>query len=418
MQVRMNQRQRRGRLGIFAGAVFAAGLCVALLPTMAFANEPATSTPAIDGLGIEQGGSDNVMGASVPARAVSAQDSAADAVSVASEDDGERPAGDAASGESGASSVDEDDAPAVTEGLVGVNGRFKYQNSDGTFLTKAWKTIGSDRYYFGGDGYAVRYSQTIDGKLYYFDASGVMHTGWVTWNSDGKRSYFAPSKNGAAAKGWWTIGGKRYYFKADTLRTLRGKWKIDGKTYYFNKDGSARVGWLQWSSDKTWSYFNSKGRMCLGHWTIDGYRYNFGTSGKVKKRVITARVRMTDKIRNYGSSSSWLIAVNKSTHKVGVYKGGRGSWSLKYYWSCVTGASGSPTIEGSFLTPGYKKMSLSTDSRARYCTQIRGGYFFHTILASNSELGNSLSHGCIRLATSNAKWIYNNIPSGTRVVIY
>ena len=127
---------------------------------------------------------------------------------------------------------------------------------------------------------------------------------------------------------------------------------------------------------------------------------------------------MLDRIRWTSSGSQWLIAVDRSSHKVGVFKGGAGNWSIQYYWSCVTGASVSPTITGTYRTTGYKKPRLSTDRRAVHCTQIYGGYFFHSILVSESELGHSLSHGCIRLHWNNALWIYNNIPGGTTVVIY
>lgn len=130
------------------------------------------------------------------------------------------------------------------------------------------------------------------------------------------------------------------------------------------------------------------------------------------------RQAMQNRINGYSSGSQWLIAVDRSTHKVGVFKGAAGRWSLQNYWSCVTGAPSSPTITGVFRTTGYKRPVLSTDSRARYCTQIKGGYFFHTTLASDNELGQSLSHGCIRMSPVTAQWIYNSIGAGTTVVIY
>ena len=34
------------------------------------------------------------------------------------------------------------------------------------------------------------------------------------------------------------------------------------------------------------------------------------------------------------------------------------------------------------------------------------------------RVGIPLSHGCVRLEIGNAKWIYDNIPSGTHVVVY
>ena len=127
---------------------------------------------------------------------------------------------------------------------------------------------------------------------------------------------------------------------------------------------------------------------------------------------------MQDRIWGYGSGTQWLIAVDRSTYKVGVFKGSANNWSLQYYWSCVTGAPGTPTITGTYRTTGFKRTVLSTDSRARWCTQIWGEYFFHTILASDNELGKSLSHGCLRMSYPSAQWIYNNIYSGTTVTIY
>ena len=130
------------------------------------------------------------------------------------------------------------------------------------------------------------------------------------------------------------------------------------------------------------------------------------------------RQAMQNKIWGYGSGTQWLIGVDRSTHRVGVFRGSANNWTLQYWWSCVTGAPSTPTITGYYRTTGGKRMSLSTDSRAKWCTQIWNGYFFHTILNSDAELGNSLSHGCLRMSYPSAQWIYNNIYAGTTVVIY
>ena len=130
------------------------------------------------------------------------------------------------------------------------------------------------------------------------------------------------------------------------------------------------------------------------------------------------RQAMQNKIWGYGSGTQWLIGVDRSTHRVGVFRGSANNWTLQYWWSCVTGAPGTPTITGYYRTTGGKRMSLSTDSRAKWCTQIWNGYFFHTILNSDAELGNSLSHGCLRMSYPSAQWIYSNIYAGTTVVIY
>ena len=134
----------------------------------------------------------------------------------------------------------------------------------------------------------------------------------------------------------------------------------------------------------------------------------------------TGQQMMSDIANNSGftSGTSYLILVSRSRHEVGVFRGSFNNWNCIKFWSCVTGAPSTPTITGEYRTTGFKRTNLSTDARARWCTQINGGYFFHSILASNSELGNSQSHGCIRLAVENAKWIYDNIWQGTKVYIY
>lgn len=51
---------------------------------------------------------------------------------------------------------------------------------------------------------------------------------------------------------------------------------------------------------------------------------------------------------------------------------------------------------------------------------------FHSVLYNRGSmthiqdgtLGKQVSHGCVRLDINNAKWLYYNIPNGTKVVIY
>lgn len=55
-----------------------------------------------------------------------------------------------------------------------------------------------------------------------------------------------------------------------------------------------------------------------------------------------------------------------------------------------------------------------------------GNYLFHTVAmdadrnvipSAAAALGSAASHGCFRLTISDARWIYDHIPQGTRVVI-
>ncbi|MEC4295518.1 L,D-transpeptidase family protein [Adlercreutzia shanghongiae] len=291
--------------------------------------------------------------------------------------------------------------------------------SDGKRLT-GWQKVGGKTYYINpSTAKSVRWEQKIDGAWYYFNGQSQMQTGVVTWNADGLKSVYG--SDGKRLTGWQKVGGKTYYINPSTAKSVRWEQKIGGKWYYFNGQSQMQTGWLKWSGKQLWSYYWSDGVRASGTQTIGGFRYTFDANGRTATKPVSIprdQYDMNQKAQKYSSGTNYLILVNRSTHKVGIYYKRPGYWECTNYFSCVTGKPSTPTITGSFKTTGGKRSSLSTDSRAKYCTQITGGYFFHTILASNNELGKSLSHGCIRLSYSSAKWIYQHIHAGTRVVIY
>ena len=211
----------------------------------------------------------------------------------------------------------------------------------------------------------------------------------LEWNSvPGATRYAIASQNGDGSFTTYT------YNCGGTSFTVKGL--IGGRTYKML---------VQAYVDGKWSPFSSVDLV-----SVKPYGANTPTGQQM----------MSDIANNSGftSGTSYLILVSRSRHEVGVFRGSFNNWNCIKFWSCVTGAPSTPTITGEYRTTGFKRTNLSTDTRARWCTQINGGYFFHSILASNSELGNSQSHGCIRLAVENAKWIYDNIWQGTKVYIY
>ena len=280
--------------------------------------------------------------------------------------------------------------------------------------------MGGRTYYIDpATGKSVRWEQKIGGSWYYFDGHSQMHTGLLTWKADGLKSVYG--SDGERLTGWQEVKGETYYIDPLTGKSVRYRQKINGSWYYFNVNSQMHTGWLKWSGKELWSYYWSNGIGAVGTFNIGGYNYTFDINGYTTTEPITippAQRAMVQKAQGYSSSTGYLIMVNRSTHKVGIFEKESGRWEMTAYWDCVTGKPSTPTITGSYKTTGLKKSSLSTDSRAKYCTQIWGGYFFHTILASNDELGKSLSHGCIRMSYSSAKWIYSHINAGTRVVIY
>ena len=140
----------------------------------------------------------------------------------------------------------------------------------------------------------------------------------------------------------------------------------------------------------------------------------------------STKLKMMVRAQKYSSTSKYLILVDRSAKKVGIFTGKKGNWKLKYYWSCCVGKASTPTISGSY-TVGIKLYSFgeSKGYSCYYATQISGNYLFHSVLyypytktIKDGTMGKAVSHGCVRLTLSHAKWIYNNIPKGTKINIY
>lgn len=133
---------------------------------------------------------------------------------------------------------------------------------------------------------------------------------------------------------------------------------------------------------------------------------------------------MVGRANLYSSSTPYIIMVDRSAHTVGIYQGWKGCWSNIQYWSCANGKPSTPTVSGVFSVGNKGYYFDSGAYRCFWWTQFYGDYLFHSVLCwpngaiADGRVGMALSHGCVRLEVQNAKWIYDNIPRGTTVVVY
>ncbi len=131
------------------------------------------------------------------------------------------------------------------------------------------------------------------------------------------------------------------------------------------------------------------------------------------------------KAQSFTSATEWLLLVDTSLCKVGVYKGSIGNWEQVYYWDCGPGTDATPTVLGEYRVTG-KGLKFGRGYTCWYYTQFYGDYLFHSSpyhKGSKTEimdprLGMRVSAGCVRLTIENAKWLYDNIPIYTKVYIY
>jgi peptidoglycan hydrolase-like protein with peptidoglycan-binding domain len=128
----------------------------------------------------------------------------------------------------------------------------------------------------------------------------------------------------------------------------------------------------------------------------------------------------------------YFIKVDLSEQRVYIY-----AWSGEKYSKlvkkvkCSTGLPKTPTPPGTYQdTTGPGKRWHHFDEFgvwAQYAFYIKGNYMIHSVLfkkkgggptsGSVHSLGRKASHGCVRVAVKDAKWIWENCGVGTTVVI-
>ena len=127
----------------------------------------------------------------------------------------------------------------------------------------------------------------------------------------------------------------------------------------------------------------------------------------------------------------YYIKINRRQNCVTVYKlDEKGKYTIPVKaMACSVGVNNA-TPTGTFsISNQYRWHTLMGNVYGQYCSRIVGGVLFHSVyysaadpstLAYNSynRLGSAASHGCVRLNVADAKWIYDNCSSGTKVRIY
>ena len=123
-------------------------------------------------------------------------------------------------------------------------------------------------------------------------------------------------------------------------------------------------------------------------------------------------------------------ADEETPDKIRRNKGSKGKWVLSKFYVCSCGKPSTPTRKGTYTVKDRGKYFNGVDKgdpyTCWYWTQYSGNYLYHSVVYKRGSatkildgtLGKNVSHGCVRLAIDNAKWIYTNVPRGTKCVLY
>lgn len=290
------------------------------------------------------------------------------------------------------------------------NKYYYFDRTNANAVKRAWKKIGKYYYYFNGAGRAYHGAMyTIGGDRYYFEKNAHRFHGVKKIKND---YYGFHVKTGKMVYGWKTWNKKRYYFdrNRDGRAYKDGFYKIDGSRYYFDATAARQTGWKIIGNKRYYLDPDKNGAQVFGKRTINGTTYNFGTKGYV----------------SYRPSGKLTVRVNRAKNVVTVFDGNTPIKAM----TCSVGVNNSTPVGTFTLYSHYRWWYLYGPSIGQYCCHFASDYLFHSVPMKGyskdpynlraddfNKLGTAASEGCVRLSVADAKWIYDNVPSGSKVVI-
>ena len=144
--------------------------------------------------------------------------------------------------------------------------------------------------------------------------------------------------------------------------------------------------------------------------------------------VITMSAVVTTGQADAAAKGKYKLEVSQSRCVVVAYKKTEGKWKYVRTMLCSPGTGGR-TPNGTFHLGGKQRWGvLMGPVFGQYCCNITSSILFHSVWYNSinkstqdagefNKLGRPASHGCVRLSTIDAKWVYDNCKSGTLIKI-
>ena len=270
---------------------------------------------------------------------------------------------------------------------------------------------GNDWYYIVGGRVNWGYTGLVQrGNEWFYIENGKLnwnHSGIVEYNN--QWFYVERGRLNWNYTGLGQSGNDWYYIERG-----RVNWGYTGLVQKGNEWFFVRNGRLDWNYS--------------GYAQIDGQgEYYEVRNGRLVGGTLTL-AKMHGVANNQDSPTNYIVIVDRAAHRVGVFKGSKYNWADAKYYKCCVGKPSTPTISGTYYIKSRGKyFDTGTKGRCWYFTQINGNYLFHSVIYDrqnspkriiDNSMDAAVSHGCVRLDLENAKWIYDNIPKNTKVIIY
>ncbi|MBA2763403.1 MAG: L,D-transpeptidase [Thermoleophilaceae bacterium] len=129
--------------------------------------------------------------------------------------------------------------------------------------------------------------------------------------------------------------------------------------------------------------------------------------------------------RTQPSATPWHLVVDVGARRVVVYREGR----REQKYRAIVGKRSTPTPRGRYFVEENVKLggdqpgapfALATSARSKVLQEFEGGpgqIALHGLDNIGGKLGTAVSHGCVRLATKDIKWLAARIEPGVPVTI-
>ena len=296
--------------------------------------------------------------------------------------------------------------PQVSGSTKGLTYQYGWTCDNGQSWTGKAGSDASFSYYLGGSGTFTLWCQVSDSS----GLSRIEYSTVYVWQSS------TPSVSGDQYTTTWNVSANLGISNTSGF-TFEYTWKKgadEGSATWAGSEtgGSSKSIWV--SSDGYW-WMQVKATDPEGH----------SSTASIRVRALSgSSLDMYNQIRYLDSPTDWLIAVDTYSCLTGIYYRTASGWDEYAMWYCSPGTYSTPTVTGIFSIDSRGYYFDSYGVRCYYWTQFYGEYLFHSTTyyaaggVCDSRLGMNLSHGCVRLAIDNAKWIYENIPVGTTVKVY
>ena len=174
-----------------------------------------------------------------------------------------------------------------------------------------------------------------------------------------------------------------------------------------------------------------------GHYSSEDYELKISnieipeiatSEGATKEELKNEKIKKKDVAKT--SSSPYYIKVNYKANTITVYKKDKNNKYTVPVRAIICSTGTATPKSGIYKTSNkYRWGKLIHNSYGQYSTRIVGSILFHSVPYSAPKndalmykqydrLGTKASAGCVRLTTIDAKWLYDNCPSGTMVEFY